>query len=190
MLAALERLPRWPERVRLMQANWIGRSEGARLTFRLAQPIDGIEGVEVFTTRPDTLFGMSFLAVSPEHPLAAAVAARDAAAAAFIAECRRLGTSEAAIEAAEKRGHDTGLKVLHPFTGQEHPVWIANFVLMDYGTGAIFGCPAHDQRDLEFARAYGLPVRPVILPPAPTRPASAWRRRPSPAKARPSTPIS
>jgi leucyl-tRNA synthetase len=165
LLSALDGLTRWPERVRLMQANWIGRSEGARLTFRLAEPVAGIEGVEVFTTRPDTLFGMSFLAVAAEHPLAAAAAARDPKAAAFIAECRRMGTSEAAIEAAEKRGHDTGLRVVHPFTGREYPVWIANFVLMDYGTGAIFGCPAHDQRDLEFARRYGLSVTPVVLPP-------------------------
>ncbi|MFN6955391.1 MAG: leucine--tRNA ligase, partial [Acetobacteraceae bacterium] len=160
-----DRLDRWPERVRLMQANWIGRSEGARVTFRLAEPVAGIEGVEVFTTRPDTLFGMSFLAVAAEHPLAAAAAARDPKAAEFVAECRRMGTSEAAIEAAEKRGHDTGFRVKHPFTGREYPVWIANFVLMEYGTGAIFGCPAHDQRDLEFARAYGLSVTPVVLPP-------------------------
>jgi len=165
LLSALDGLTRWPERVRLMQANWIGRSEGARLTFRLAEPVDGITGVEVFTTRPDTLFGMSFLAVAAEHPLAAAAAARDPKAAEFIAECRRMGTSEAAIEAAEKRGHDTGFRVKHPFTGQDYPVWIANFVLMDYGTGAIFGCPAHDQRDLEFARKYGLSVTPVVLPP-------------------------
>ncbi|MDW8398937.1 MAG: leucine--tRNA ligase [Acetobacteraceae bacterium] len=165
LLSALEGLTRWPERVRLMQANWIGRSEGARLTFPLAEPVDGITGVEVFTTRPDTLFGMSFLAVAAEHPLAAAAAARDPKAAEFVAECRRMGTSEAVIEAAEKRGHDTGFRVVHPFTGRQYPVWIANFVLMEYGTGAIFGCPAHDQRDLEFARKYGLPVTPVVLPP-------------------------
>jgi leucyl-tRNA synthetase len=164
LLSALDGLDRWPDRVRLMQANWIGRSEGARLTFPLAEAVDGIAGVEVFTTRPDTLFGMSFLAVAAEHPLAQAAARRDPAAGAFIAECRRMGTSEAAIEAAEKRGHDTGFRVVHPFTGQDYPVWIANFVLMDYGTGAIFGCPAHDQRDLDFARAYGLSVTPVVLP--------------------------
>ena len=125
-----------------------------------------IETIEVYTTRPDTLFGMSFVALAPEHPLAAAVAARDPGASSFIAECRRLGTSEAAIEAAEKQGYDTGLTVAHPFLkGEKIPVWIANFVLMEYGTGAIFGCPAHDQRDLEFARKYGLPVLPVVLPP-------------------------
>ena len=120
----------------------------------------------MFTTRPDTLYGMSFLALAPEHPLAAAVAAGDPAAAAFIADCRRLGTSEAVIEAADKHGYDTGLRVRHPFIeGATHPVWIANFVLMDYGTGAIFGCPGHDQRDLDFARKYGLGVTPVVLPP-------------------------
>jgi leucyl-tRNA synthetase len=165
LLAALDRLDRWPERVRLMQGNWIGRSEGARLRFALAEPVAGVAEVEVFTTRPDTLFGMSFLAVAPEHPLAAAAAANDPAAAAFIAECRAMGTSQAVIEQAEKRGYPTAFHVKHPFTGALHPVWVANFVLMEYGTGAIFGCPGHDQRDLDFARKYGLPVRPVVLPP-------------------------
>ncbi|MDR3538230.1 MAG: leucine--tRNA ligase [Acetobacteraceae bacterium] len=167
LLAALDTLDRWPERVRLMQANWIGRSEGARLRFSLAAPEAGIGQVEVYTTRPDTLYGMSFLAIAAEHPLAAAVAARDPKAAAFIAECRRSGTSEVAIETGEKQGYDTGLRVAHPFiAGASYPVWIANFVLMEYGTGAIFGCPAHDQRDLDFARKYDLDVTPVVLPPA------------------------
>jgi leucyl-tRNA synthetase len=166
LLAALDGLERWPERVRVMQAKWIGRSEGARLRFPLAAPEGQIDGVEVYTTRPDTLFGMSFLAIAPEHPLAAAVAARDPAAATFVADCRQLGTSEAVIETAEKRGYDTGLLVRHPFLPERlYPVWIANFVLMEYGTGAIFGCPAHDQRDLDFARKYGLAVVPVVLPP-------------------------
>jgi leucyl-tRNA synthetase len=166
LLDALDTLDRWPERVRLMQAKWIGRSEGARLDFGLEQPVDGIGQVEVYTTRPDTLFGMSFLALAPEHPLSAAVAANDPKAAAFIAECRRLGTSEAVIETAEKQGYDTGLRVGHPFLKDTtFPVWIANFVLMEYGTGAIFGCPAHDQRDIDFARKYGLSVVPVVLPP-------------------------
>ena len=165
LLSALDDLERWPERVRIMQANWIGRSEGARLRFALNEPEGGISDIDVYTTRPDTLFGMSFVAIAPEHPLAAAVAARDAKAAAFVAECASLGTSEAAIEAAEKRGFDTGLRVSHPFIeGASFPVWIANFVLMEYGTGAIFGCPAHDQRDLDFARKYGLPVPAVVLP--------------------------
>ena len=166
LLAALDTMDRWPERVRLMQANWIGRSEGARMHFDLAVPDAGIDRVEVYTTRPDTLYGMSFLALAPEHPLSAAVAARDPAAAAFVADCRSRGTSEAVIETAEKHGYDTGLRVKHPFIpGATYPVWIANFVLMEYGTGAIFGCPAHDQRDLDFARKYGLSVTPVVLPP-------------------------
>ena len=172
LLAALESLDRWPERVRLMQEKWIGRSEGARLRFALEKATGGIGEVEVYTTRPDTLFGMSFLALAPEHPLAAALAAENPAIAAFINECRRLGTSEAVIETAEKQGLDTGLRVRHPFLpDQTFPVWIANFVLMEYGTGAIFGCPAHDQRDLDFARKYRLAVRPVVLPPG-TEPAS------------------
>ncbi len=164
LLEALGGLDRWPERVKLMQSNWIGRSEGARVRFALTAPVDGTADVEVFTTRPDTLFGMSFLAVAAEHPLATAAAARDAKAADFVAECRSMGTSEAVIEQAEKKGIDTGFRVKHPFTGEEFPVWIANFVLMEYGTGAIFGCPAHDQRDLEFARKYDLSVTPVVLP--------------------------
>ena len=163
LLSALDSMDRWPERVRLMQANWIGRSEGARLHFDLA---DGSGKIEVYTTRPDTLFGMSFLAIAPEHPIAAAAGARDPAAAAFIAECRSKGTSEAVIETGEKLGFDTGIRVKHPFIeGATFPVWIANFVLMEYGTGAIFGCPAHDQRDLDFVRKYGLQVLPVVLPP-------------------------
>ena len=164
LLAALTdgTLDRWPERVRTMQARWIGRSEGARVRFALP----GDDKIEVFTTRPDTLFGMSFIAVAPDHPISAALAHCNPAAAAFIAECRALGTSEAAIETAEKRGFDTGLRVAHPFMpDRTFPVWIANFVLMDYGTGAIFGCPAHDQRDMDFARKYGLEVTPVVAPP-------------------------
>ena len=160
LLQALGRLEDWPERVRLMQKNWIGRSEGLRLRWQILGRADP---VEVYTTRPDTLFGAAFLAVSPDHPMAAEVAASDTNARAFIAECHSLGTSEEAIEAAEKRGYDTGLRAVHPFrTNERVPVYIANFVLMEYGTGAIFGCPAHDQRDLEFARKYGLPVRRVV----------------------------
>ncbi|MCO6415290.1 leucine--tRNA ligase [Siccirubricoccus sp. KC 17139] len=167
LLEALEKLDRWPERVKLMQANWIGRSEGARVRFKLAEAVAGLEDeVEVFTTRPDTLYGMSFLAVAAEHPLAAAAGAKDPGAAEFIAECRRMGTSEAAIEQAEKRGYDTGFRVAHPFLpGVTFPVWIANFVLMEYGTGAIFGCPAHDERDFEFATKYGLAITQVVRPP-------------------------
>jgi leucyl-tRNA synthetase len=170
----LAKLERWPDRVRLMQENWIGRSDGARVRFRLGadagpngRPVpDGFDGtVEVFTTRPDTLFGAAFVAISPHHPLADALVRSDVRLAAFIAECNARGTSEEAIEKAEKKGVPTGLVAAHPFIdGRTLPVYVANFVLMEYGTGAIFGCPAHDQRDLDFARKYGLPVRPVVIP--------------------------
>ena len=162
LLEALEALPRWPDKVRLMQRNWIGRSEGARILF----PIEGRdEALEVFTTRPDTLFGASFCALSPNHPLATSLAASDSALADFIAECNRAGIGERDIEAAGKRGFDTGVMVRHPFDAERTlPLYVANFVLMDYGTGAIFGCPAHDQRDLDFARDQGLPVIPVVCP--------------------------
>jgi len=163
LLEALKTLDRWPERVRLMQEKWIGRSEGARVLF----PVLGRDAtVEVFTTRPDTLYGASFIALSPHHPLAQSLAAADPRLAEFIAECDRLGTSEAVIEAAEKRGYATALDAVHPLDpGRTVPIYVANFVLMEYGTGAIFGCPAHDQRDLDFARRYRLPVIPVVLPP-------------------------
>jgi leucyl-tRNA synthetase len=163
LLDTLKTLDRWPERVRVMQENWIGRSEGARIVWRIA---GGDDTIEVFTTRQDTLFGASFLALSPHHPLARKLAELDPGLAEFIAECDRLGTSEAVIEAAEKRGYETPLEAVHPFDESRRvPVFVANFVLMEYGTGAIFGCPAHDQRDLDFARKYKLPVIPVILPP-------------------------
>jgi leucyl-tRNA synthetase len=161
LLDALDHMERWPEKVRVMQKNWIGRSEGLRFTFALSNK----ESLDVFTTRPDTLFGASFVAISPDHPLSQELAAKDAKAAAFIAECRRVGTTEAAIETAEKMGFDTGITAAHPFDpAWKLPVMIANFVLMGYGTGAIFGCPAHDQRDLDFARKYKLPVLPVVVP--------------------------
>jgi len=163
LLKAIGSLDRWPERVRLMQESWIGRSEGARVFFEI---VGHAERIDVFTTRQDTLFGASFLAVSPNHPLALRLAEKDPAFAAFITECNRMGTSEAAIETAEKRGYPSGLDAIHPFDESRRvPVYVANFVLMEYGTGAIFGCPAHDQRDLEFARKYRLPVIPVVLPP-------------------------
>ena len=162
LLGALEGMDRWPDKVRLMQSNWIGRSEGARLQFALSGRDDSIE---VFTTRHDTIFGATFIGLSPDHPLSARLAEDDPDAQAFIAECRRMGTSEEVIETAEKKGYDTGLTVKHPFLdGVELPVYIANFVLIDYGTGAIFGCPGHDQRDLDFARRYGLNVIPVVVP--------------------------
>jgi leucyl-tRNA synthetase len=162
LLDALGEMERWPDKVRLMQANWIGRSEGAKLQFTIKQQDVKIE---VFTTRPDTIFGASFIALSPDHPLTATLAAENPEIAAFIAECRLQGTSEEAVEKAEKLGFDTGLRTQHPFLADvELPVYIANFVLIDYGTGAIFGCPAHDQRDLDFARKYGLSVLPVVVP--------------------------
>ena len=168
LLDSLSTLDRWPEKVRLMQANWIGRSEGLLIRFATvpgtASRDDGV--IEVFTTRADTLFGASFVAIAPDHKLAKAVSERDPKASAFIAECQHHGTSAAALETQAKKGYDTGLRVKHPvIEGAVLPVFIANFVLMEYGTGAIFGCPAHDQRDLEFARSYGLPVVRVVLSP-------------------------
>ena len=167
LLAAIGDLDRWPDRVRLMQQNWIGKSEGARVRFAIdGKGPDGADDhIEVFTTRPDTLFGASFVAIAANHPLAIAIGKSNQAAADFIAECAKLGTSEAAVETAEKKGFDTGLHASHPLDPAiKLPIHIANFVLMDYGTGAIFGCPAHDQRDLDFANAYGLKILPVVLP--------------------------
>ncbi|MBR45998.1 MAG: leucine--tRNA ligase [Rhodospirillaceae bacterium] len=168
LLAALDGLDRWPDKVCLMQGNWIGRSTGARIDFELVGGSGGesTKPLEGYTTRPDTLFGASFCALSPNHPLSAELARDNPAIAQFAEECNRLGTGEEAIEKAEKVGIDTGLRARHPFIdGLELPVYVANFVLMEYGTGAIFGCPAHDQRDLDFARKYELPVLPVVCPP-------------------------
>jgi leucyl-tRNA synthetase len=167
LLEGLEGLDRWPEKVRVMQRNWIGKSSGLLMRFDL----DG-EGLPaehktlaVYTTRPDTIFGAAFVGISPEHPLAAAMAQKNKALNTFIGECRRVGTSEEALERAEKKGFDTGLTAAHPFKkGELLPVYVANFILMDYGSGAIFGCPAHDQRDLDFALKYNLKVKPVVAP--------------------------
>ncbi len=167
LLEGLKTLEKWPDKVRIMQENWIGKSKGARLTFAFAgnTPAGFEGGLEVYTTRPDTLFGAGFVAIAADHPLAAALSS-DPKVEAFIAECRKGGVSQAEIEQAEKIGFDTGLKVAHPFiAGATLPVWIANFILMDYGTGAIFGCAGHDQRDHDFASKYGLPILPVVLPP-------------------------
>ena len=159
LLDAIDGLDNWPDKVKLMQRNWIGKSRGLQFAFGFETAPEGFDGIEVYTTRPDTLMGASFVAISPDHPLAKSLEAADPKVAEFVRECRRLGTSEEAIETAPKIGHDTGLRVRHPFDPDwTLPVWIANFILMDYGTGAIFGCPAHDQRDLDFARKYGLPV--------------------------------
>jgi len=173
LLEALHALPDWPDKVRTMQANWIGKSRGAKVWWPIAEAPAFLAGtghgrdpVEVFTTRPDTLFGASFLAVAPDHPLTQAIAAHNPDVAAFQAECARLGTSEEAIETAEKFGIDLGLRVRHPFDPDwTLPVYAANFVLSTYGSGALFGCPAHDERDFAFATKYKLPILPVVLPP-------------------------
>ncbi|GIT92655.1 leucine--tRNA ligase [Jannaschia pagri] len=162
LLDGLKGLDDWPEKVRLMQENWIGKSRGLQMTFALSAPVGGHDGIEIYTTRPDTLRGASFIAIAPEHPLAKALAEEDADLVAFATDVRKGGTTEEALEKAEKRGYDTGLTVENPLGGTL-PVWVANFVLMDYGTGAIFGCPAHDQRDLDFARKYDLPVTDTFV---------------------------
>jgi leucyl-tRNA synthetase len=167
LLTALDGLERWPEKVRLMQKNWIGRSEGLSIRFALdpATTPNGETELEIFTTRQDTLFGARFMALSPDHPLAAAAAKKNPALAVFIAECKRSGTAQELIDKAEKTGFDTGIKALHPFDPSwKLPVYVANFILMEYGTGAIFGCPAHDQRDLDFVNKYGLGNVPVVCP--------------------------
>jgi leucyl-tRNA synthetase len=167
LLAKLDTLERWPEKVRLMQKNWIGRSEGLLVRFALDAKTapDGESELEIFTTRGDTLFGARFVAVAPDHPIAQAAAHKNPALAAFIAECKRVGTAQEAIETAEKQGFDTGIRAIHPFDpAWQLPVYVANFILMDYGTGAIFGCPAHDQRDLDFVNKYGLGNTPVVCP--------------------------
>lgn len=163
---AINGLDGWPDKVRLMQSNWIGKSQGLEFDFELTDAAGDDHGLlKVYTTRPDTLFGASFCAVSPDHPLAAAAAETDADLTAFLEECRRMGVSEEAVEKAEKKGYRLPLFARHPFDPEQRlPVYVANFILMHYGTGAIFGCPAHDQRDLDFARRYELPVIPVVAP--------------------------
>jgi leucyl-tRNA synthetase len=164
LLASLDELPNWPEKVRLMQKNWIGKSEGLQLRWEVAGDAPATE-IEVYTTRPDTLFGASFLAIAADHPLAKALAETNKELAAFSDKCRQMGTSVAALETAEKMGFDTGVRVRHPFDPDWLvPVYVANFVLMEYGTGAIFGCPAHDQRDFDFATKYDLPITTVVRP--------------------------
>jgi len=167
LLDALDTLDRWPDKVRLMQRNWIGRSEGLLIRFALdsATTPNGESELKIFTTRPDTLFGAKFMAIAPDHPLATAAAKNNPALAEFIAECKHRGTSQAEIDTAEKMGFDTGIKAVHPFDPSwKLPVYVANFILMEYGTGAIFGCPAHDQRDLDFVNKYGLGNTPVVCP--------------------------
>ena len=166
LLEAIDTLTEWPEKVRLMQKNWIGKSVGLKVNFEFTETAPtGDETLEIFTTRPDTLYGASFMGLSPDHPITQKLAEDNADLQEFIAECRRIGTTAEAIETAEKLGFDTGLRVKHPLDPSwELPVYVANFILMDYGTGAIFACPAHDQRDLDFAHKYKLPVKAVVLP--------------------------
>ena len=165
LLDALDGLDDWPAKVKLMQANWIGRSRGLEFAFSTVDAPEGFDRIEVYTTRPDTLLGASFVGISPDHPLARTLEKDNPELAEFVAECRRMGTSEEELEKAEKRGFDTGITVRHPFdTSVELPVYVANFILMDYGTGAIFGCPGHDARDHEFATKYGLPIVETFVP--------------------------
>ncbi|HEX5314756.1 MAG TPA: leucine--tRNA ligase, partial [Gammaproteobacteria bacterium] len=172
LLAELDRLPGWPEEVKIMQRNWIGRSEGLDIRFAIAGET---EPLQVFTTRPDTLLGVSFLAIAPEHPLALRAAGSDPQLAGFLAQCRRGSVSEAAVETREKRGMPTGFVALHPLTGERLPVWVANFVLIAYGSGAVMGVPGHDRRDFDFAHACGLPIRQVIANEAEDYDAAEWR---------------
>ena len=161
LLGGLDSLPGWPERVKLMQSNWIGRSEGLDLEFEVE---GSAEPLRIYTTRPDTLFGVTYMAVAAGHPLALRAAEGNPDLQAFLAECQRNGVTEAALETMEKRGMPTGIHAIHPFTGERVPVWVANFVLMGYGTGAVMAVPAHDERDWEFARRYGLRIHQVIQP--------------------------
>ena len=167
LLDALDGLERWPDKVRLMQKNWIGRSEGLLIRFKLDSSTTprGERELDIFTTRHDTLFGAKFMALSPDHPLAIAASEKNPELAKFIAECKRHGTAQELVDKAEKLGFETGMRAVHPFDPDwKLPVYVANFVLMEYGTGAIFGCPAHDQRDLEFSNKYGLGNTPVVCP--------------------------
>src|SRR5438067_11397432 len=168
LLSALDGLDRWPDKVRLMQRNWIGRSEGLLIRFALDQATTpaGESELKIFTTRHDTLFGAKFMAIAPDHPLAQAAAQKNSKLAAFIAGAKRHGTAQEIIDTQEKLGFDTGIKAIHPFDPNwKLPIYVANFVLIEYGTGAIFGCPAHDQRDLDFVNKYRLGNTPVVCPP-------------------------
>ncbi|MFT8658873.1 MAG: leucine--tRNA ligase [Zymomonas mobilis] len=165
LLDGLKDLDQWPEKVRSMQENWIGRSQGMQFHFNFEVAPEGFDKIEVFTTRPDTLFGASFVAIACDHPIAKALAEKNAALPEFISDCQKMGTAAEDIETAEKKGFDTGLSLVHPLNPElKLPLFVANFVLMDYGTGAVFGCPAHDQRDLDFALKYNLPVKRVVAP--------------------------
>ncbi|GAA5524039.1 leucine--tRNA ligase [Microbulbifer aestuariivivens] len=164
LLNDLDKLPHWPEQVRTMQRNWIGKSKGVELSFALPRTIAGADHFDVYTTRPDTLMGVTYVSIAAEHPIALELAQNNAELQRFIEECKKQSLSEADMATMEKRGMDTGIKALHPITGKEVPVWVANYVLMDYGTGCVMAVPAHDQRDWEFARKYHLPIQQVVAP--------------------------
>ena len=166
LLKDLDQLPDWPEQVRTMQRNWIGKSKGVELAFALPKTIAGVDHFDVYTTRPDTLMGVTYVSLAAEHPIALALAESSPELKTFIAECKKQSMAEADMATMEKKGMDTGLKAIHPLTGEEVPVWIANYVLMDYGSGAVMAVPAHDQRDWEFAKKYNLPIKQVIAPAA------------------------
>src|SRR5690606_6586028 len=166
LLRDLDQLDGWPEQVKTMQRNWIGKSRGVDLSFDLAAPLAGLDKVDVYTTRPDTLMGVTYMCVAPGHPLALAVAERDETVAGFVQACKGQSVAEANMATLEKKGVDTGLKAIHPFTGKEIPIWVANYVLMEYGSGAVMAVPAHDQRDWEFAKQYHLPIVQVVAPAA------------------------
>lgn len=162
LLHDLDTLQDWPEQVKTMQRNWIGRSEGAEIQFTVVQSPD--ERLTIYTTRPDTLMGVTYLAIAPDHPLAQALSDTNPAVKTFIEECKKVPVAEAAVATLEKKGIDTGLQVIHPITQEKLPLWIANFVVMEYGSGAVMAVPAHDQRDFEFAQQYHLPIKQVIAP--------------------------
>ena len=164
LLASLDELPDWPEQVRTMQKNWIGKSKGQEIIFDLEHPVAGLDSFEVYTTRPDTLMGVTWVSIAAEHPIALELAETNPELADFIKACKEQAVSEAEMATMEKRGMDTGLKAIHPLTGQEVPIWVANYVLMDYGSGAVMAVPAHDQRDYEFAKKFGLDIKQVIAP--------------------------
>ena len=164
LLADLDKLPDWPEQVKTMQRNWIGKSRGVEMRFDLTQPVGEHKAFEVYTTRPDTLMGVTYVSLAAQHPIALELAKDNAELAAFIESCKVQSVAEADLANMEKRGMDTGIKAHHPITGEEVDVWIANYVLMDYGSGAVMAVPAHDQRDFEFAQKYGLPIQQVIAP--------------------------
>jgi len=164
LIADLDKLPNWPEQVKTMQRNWIGKSRGLDMHFELAAPVGEFTGFDVYTTRPDTIMGVTYVSLAAEHPIAKHIAEKNAALAQFIADCKVQSVAEADMATMEKRGMDTGIKALHPITGEPVAVWVANYVLMDYGSGAVMAVPAHDERDFEFAKKYNLPISQVIAP--------------------------